>query len=60
MKTFIIYLPSFAGGGYVENFTKKSICVTDNKNRAGKYSFKIANKRLSNFNITEFNLIEII
>jgi len=43
MKVIIKYQ-----GFFVENFTKKSISVTDNINRAGKYSIKTANKHIEN------------
>jgi hypothetical protein len=31
---------------FVESFTKKSMCLTNDINRAGKYSLKVAQKHI--------------
>ena len=33
-------------GGYVESFTKRSVCLTEDINRAGKYSLKVAQSQI--------------
>jgi hypothetical protein len=55
MKTYKIKLSETE---WIEQFFGKSIMITDNKNRAGNYTERIAVKRMSDKTIDKYELIE--
>jgi hypothetical protein len=45
------YIIKLQDGKYVEQFFKSAVCVTNEINKAGKYTKSIANKRIENLKI---------
>ena len=48
MKKVVIKI----NGRFVESFTKLSMCLTDDINKAGKYSIKVAQTHITNKKLT--------